>query len=446
MATSRTAGRRYRPRPASKVDIFSNLFTDFVDTRQHALFYDLVTYDTIIRNGRWFDGTGAPSAVRNIGIRDGHVVAISPHDLDDKGCPRVIDATGKWVLPGMLDIHTHYDVEVLNGPSLSESLRHGVTTVMLGSCSLSTVHVDGVDAGDIFGRRRGNPPRTASYSAVDDRDLDERREGIQAWKTRSSGRRQGSTGELADWASDRPAVILRIGDRADLVVIDPEHLDAKLDDYAEDRVEQYGGLSRMVNRNDDTVNTVFVGGRAVFLDGKATDLVGKNAPGASCVPRTRLRHCPLKRWSSQVAVEDTVLGMWKALSARDWDSLKTFLSDDCVYLDMPVGPTAAARGPEDIVKRLKIGLEPLASYENFDGLMLDNGTDVMFEHHEEWHWPTGESAVLKFVSVHRVENGKITLWKDYWDMGALANSAPPTWMEDIMNADMSWVFDATGLV
>ena len=71
--------------------------------------------------------------------------------LDDTDCPRVIDATGKWVLPGMLDIHTHYDVEVLNGPSLSESLRHGVTTVMLGSCSLSTVHVDGTDAGVLAG-------------------------------------------------------------------------------------------------------------------------------------------------------------------------------------------------------------------------------------------------------------------------------------------------------
>jgi hypothetical protein len=48
--------------------------------------------------------------------------------------------------------------------------------------------------------------------------------------------------------------------------------------------------------------------------------------------------------------------------------------------------------------------------------------------------------------VHRVENGKITLWKDYWDMGALANFAPPTWMEDLMTSDMSWMFDATGLV
>jgi N-acyl-D-aspartate/D-glutamate deacylase len=72
---------------------------------------------------------------------------------------------------------------------------------------------------------------------------------------------------------------LRVGDRADLVVIDPERLDAALDDYAEDRVDQYGGLSRMVNRSDDTVNAVLVGGRAVFLDGKATDLVGEQRTG-----------------------------------------------------------------------------------------------------------------------------------------------------------------------
>jgi N-acyl-D-aspartate/D-glutamate deacylase len=127
----------------------------------------LVSYHTIIRNGRWFDGTGAPSAVRNLGIRDGHIVAITPHDLDETDCPQVIDATGKWVLPGMIDIHTHYDVEVLNGPALPESLRHGVTTVMLGSCSLSTIHLDGVDAGDIFGRVEAIP-RDYVIGAVDE--------------------------------------------------------------------------------------------------------------------------------------------------------------------------------------------------------------------------------------------------------------------------------------
>jgi limonene-1,2-epoxide hydrolase len=155
---------------------------------------------------------------------------------------------------------------------------------------------------------------------------------------------------------------------------------------------------------------------------------------------------PVDQLTETDRVETAVHGMWKALSARNWDALKTYLSPDCIYLDMPVGPTAAARGPEDIVKRLKIGIEPLASYQNFTGLMVTNGVDVMYEHHEEWHWVTGESAVLQFVSVHRVEDGRITLWKDYWNMSALADHAPPNWLADFATADMSWVFDATGLV
>ena len=116
-----------------------------------------MTYDTIIRNARWFDGTGAPSAVRNIGITNGQIAAVTPHGLDETGCGEVIDATGRWVLPGFVDIHTHYDVEVLGGPGLPESVRHGVTTVLIGSCSLSTVHIGGVDAGDLFGRVEAIP-------------------------------------------------------------------------------------------------------------------------------------------------------------------------------------------------------------------------------------------------------------------------------------------------
>ena len=143
---------------------------------------------------------------------------------------------------------------------------------------------------------------------------------------------------------------------------------------------------------------------------------------------------------------EVVLGMWRALSARDWDTLKTFVAQDCIYVDMPVGPAAAARGPEDIVKRLKVGLEPLASYVNHDGLLLSNGTDVTYEHSETWNWVTGESAVLEFVTVHRVRDGKIALWKDYWDFGGLVNHAPKDWMEQLANADVSWIFDATGLI
>ncbi len=116
-----------------------------------------VTYDTIIRGGRWFDGTGGPSAIRHLGISDGRVATVSAEPLDETGCPDVVDAAGRWVLPGMIDIHTHYDAEVLEGPGLAESVRHGVTTVLLGSCSLSTVHVGAVDAGDLFGRVEAIP-------------------------------------------------------------------------------------------------------------------------------------------------------------------------------------------------------------------------------------------------------------------------------------------------
>ena len=147
-----------------------------------------------------------------------------------------------------------------------------------------------------------------------------------------------------------------------------------------------------------------------------------------------------------MSAEKTVLGMWHALSDRDWEKLKTFIADDCIYVDMPVGPAAAARGPEDIVKRLKVGLEPLAGYENHDGVLVTNGVDVMYEHSETWNWVTGESTVLQFVTVHKVRDDKITLWKDYWDFGGLVNHAPADWMEELAKADTSWMFDATGLI
>jgi limonene-1,2-epoxide hydrolase len=48
--------------------------------------------------------------------------------------------------------------------------------------------------------------------------------------------------------------------------------------------------------------------------------------------------------------------------------------------------------------------------------------------------------------VHKVHDGQITLWKDYWDFGGLANHAPKDWMQQLQAADMSWMFDATGLI
>jgi limonene-1,2-epoxide hydrolase len=149
--------------------------------------------------------------------------------------------------------------------------------------------------------------------------------------------------------------------------------------------------------------------------------------------------------TNDATVRETVLGMWKALSDRDWESVKSYLSDDCLYVDMPM-PAVSARGPENIVAKLKIGLEALSSYVNHDGLLLTNGVDVIYEHSETWGWDSGEFVRLPFVSVHRVQGGTITLWKDYSDFNTLLSQAPPSYVEGLASVDTSWVFDATGLV
>jgi N-acyl-D-aspartate/D-glutamate deacylase len=126
---------------------------------------DAVTYDVIIRDGSWFDGTGSAPRTRSLGIRDGVVAAVSAGPLDETGCPEVIDAAGKWIMPGFIDVHTHYDAEVLLDPGLRESVRHGVTTVLLGNCSLSTVYANSEDAADLFSRVEA-VPREYVYGAL----------------------------------------------------------------------------------------------------------------------------------------------------------------------------------------------------------------------------------------------------------------------------------------
>jgi len=109
-------------------------------------------YDIVINGGRYFDGSGAPSTIRHLAVRDGKVLLVSAEPIDPSLASKVIDATGKWVTPGFLDTHTHYDAELIVAPSLSESVRHGVTTVLVGSCSLSMVCSPAEDASDIFTR------------------------------------------------------------------------------------------------------------------------------------------------------------------------------------------------------------------------------------------------------------------------------------------------------
>ncbi|MCA9525805.1 MAG: N-acyl-D-glutamate amidohydrolase [Myxococcales bacterium] len=110
----------------------------------------------ILAGGTIFDGTGRPGFPGHVLIEGERVTRVSPTPIPHPTA-EVIDVTGQWVMPGFVDNHTHYDGEVLVAPGLGESVRHGVTTVMLGGCSLSFVYADVDDCCDMFTRVEAFP-------------------------------------------------------------------------------------------------------------------------------------------------------------------------------------------------------------------------------------------------------------------------------------------------
>ncbi|MFT6153597.1 MAG: N-acyl-D-aspartate/D-glutamate deacylase [Bermanella sp.] len=94
----------------------------------------LAKVDTLIQNAKIFNN-GEPAIVEDIAIAGGVILARGKN-LNTKNATRVIDGKGKWLMPGLFDIHTHYDLELEVAPGLPESVRHGTTSVVIANCSL----------------------------------------------------------------------------------------------------------------------------------------------------------------------------------------------------------------------------------------------------------------------------------------------------------------------
>jgi N-acyl-D-aspartate/D-glutamate deacylase len=90
-------------------------------------------HDLVIRGGFVVDGTGAPGRAADIAIDGDRIVAVG---VVEAGGRREIDATGRLITPGWVDMHTHYDGQITWDPHLTPSGWHGVTTVVMGNCGV----------------------------------------------------------------------------------------------------------------------------------------------------------------------------------------------------------------------------------------------------------------------------------------------------------------------
>ncbi|MFQ9826543.1 MAG: amidohydrolase family protein [Oscillospiraceae bacterium] len=133
-------------------------------------------FDYLIQNGTLIDGTGAPAAAADVAIKDGKIAAVG--DLKDASAGTVLDAAGKYVTPGFIDIHRHADAALFR-PHFGElELKQGLTTIVNGNCGLSVTPCAGAykrdrgisdpGCGRAAGERRFFQPRFLSVRCKKD--------------------------------------------------------------------------------------------------------------------------------------------------------------------------------------------------------------------------------------------------------------------------------------
>jgi N-acyl-D-amino-acid deacylase len=98
-----------------------------------------MTFDLLIKHGTVIDGTGTPGVAADVGVSRGRITAMAP--TLEGSARREIDAGGRVVAPGFIDVHTHSDFTLLSAPGADNKVRQGITTEVVGNCGFSPAPV-----------------------------------------------------------------------------------------------------------------------------------------------------------------------------------------------------------------------------------------------------------------------------------------------------------------
>jgi len=120
------------------------------DACPRRLCHDARVLDLLLRGAFVVDGSGAPGAVADVGVRDGRVVALGRPGTVDEPAARTRDVTGLALAPGFVDVHTHQDAQVFWDPACTPSPQFGCTTVVAGNCGFSIAPLHQTDAGYVM--------------------------------------------------------------------------------------------------------------------------------------------------------------------------------------------------------------------------------------------------------------------------------------------------------
>src|SRR5687768_16093322 len=122
-------------------------------------------HDVVLRGGLVVDGTGDDPRHADVAIDGGRITEVGR--VEAKGAEE-LDATGKVVTPGFVDIHTHYDGQVTWDPTLSPTSWHGVTTLVLGNCGVGFAPVEPHEREWLIGLMEGveDIPGTALHEGI----------------------------------------------------------------------------------------------------------------------------------------------------------------------------------------------------------------------------------------------------------------------------------------